>query len=152
MVKRCRDVRDLKKLGEILQFPQDQGNGEDGTELRLAGLFEAFDRAFRHANALGKFLLRDVLPDTQLAHPFGALAHHVLRDHQQKELAERVGVAEGTIKRFEKTGEAQFRTVLTIALVLRRLEDFTDLFKIPDVPASLYHPEPKKPRQRARKK
>ena len=70
----------------------------------------------------------------------------------QKELAERVGVAEGTIKRFEKTGEAQFRTVLTIALVLRRLEDFTELFKIPDVPASLYHPEPKKPRQRARKK
>ena len=70
----------------------------------------------------------------------------------QKELAERVGVAEGTIKRFEKTGEAQFRTVLAIALVLRRLEDFTDLFKIPDVPASLYHPEPKKPRQRARKK
>ena len=70
----------------------------------------------------------------------------------QKELAERVGVAEGTIKRFEKTGEAQFRTVLTIALVLRRLEDFIDLFKIPDVPASLYHPEPKKPRQRARKK
>ena len=70
----------------------------------------------------------------------------------QKELAQRVGVAEGTIKRFEKTGEAQFRTVLTIALVLRRLEDFTELFKIPDVPASLYHPEPKKPRQRARKK
>ena len=70
----------------------------------------------------------------------------------QKELAERVGVAEGTIKRFEKTGEAQFRTVLTIALVLRRLEDFTELFKIPDGPASLYHPEPKKPRQRARKK
>ena len=70
----------------------------------------------------------------------------------QKELAERVGVAECTIKRFEKTGEAQFRTVLTIALVLRRLEDFTELFKIPDVPASLYLPEPKKPRQRARKK
>ena len=70
----------------------------------------------------------------------------------QQELAERVGVAVGTIKRFEKTGEAQFRTVLTVALVLRRLEDFTDLFKIPDVPASLYHPEPKKPRQRARKK
>ena len=51
-----------------------------------------------------------------------------------------------------KAEKAQFRTVLTIALVLRRLEDFTDLFKIPDVPASLYHPEPKKPRQRARKK
>ena len=70
----------------------------------------------------------------------------------QQELAERVGVAVGTIKRFEKTGEAQFRTVLNIALVLRKLEDFTELFKIPDVPASLYHPEPKKLRQRARKK
>ena len=70
----------------------------------------------------------------------------------QKELAERVGVAEGTIKRLEKTGEAQFRIVLTVALVLRRLEDFTELFKLPDVPASLYHSEPKKSRQRARKK
>ena len=70
----------------------------------------------------------------------------------QKELAERVGVAEGTIKRFEHTGEIQFRTLLGIALVLGRLDDFADVFKISDVPASLYHPEPKKPRQRARKK
>ena len=70
----------------------------------------------------------------------------------QKELAERVGVAECTIKRFEKTGEAQFRTVLTIALVLGHLEDFTELFKAPDVPVSLYHPQPKTHRQRARKK
>ena len=70
----------------------------------------------------------------------------------QKELAERVGVAECTIKRFEKTGEAQFRTVLGIALILGRLEDFTELFKVSDVPASLYHPEQKTHRQRARKK
>jgi len=70
----------------------------------------------------------------------------------QKELAKRVGVAECTIKRFEKTGEAQFRTVLGIALVLGRLEDFTELFKVPNVPASLYHPEQKTHRQRARKK
>ena len=71
----------------------------------------------------------------------------------QKELAERVGVAECTIKRFEKTGEAQFRTVLTIALVLRKLEDFTELFEVSDVPASLYHSaQPKTHRQRARKK
>ena len=70
----------------------------------------------------------------------------------QKELAERVGVAEGTIKRFEHTGEIQFRTLLGIALVLGRLDDFADVFKISDVPKSLYHPEPKKPRQRARKR
>ena len=70
----------------------------------------------------------------------------------QKELAERVGVAEGTIKRFEREGEVQFRTLLGIALVLGRLGDVDGVFKIPDVPTSLYHPEPKPHRQRARKK
>ena len=70
----------------------------------------------------------------------------------QKELATRVGVAEGTIKRFEREGEIQFRTLLGIALVLGHLNDFADVFKTSDVPASLYHPEPKLPRQRARKK
>ena len=72
----------------------------------------------------------------------------------QKELAQRVGVAEGTIKRFEQTGEIQLRSLLAIALVLGRLDEFADIFKLPDVPTSLYKPE-KKPlesRQRARKK
>jgi len=72
----------------------------------------------------------------------------------QKELAQRVGVAEGTIKRFERTGEIQLRSLLAIALVLGRLDEFSDIFKLPDVPTSLYKPE-KKPlesRQRARKK
>ena len=72
----------------------------------------------------------------------------------QKELAQRAGVAEGTIKRFEHTGEIQLRALLGIALVLGRLDEFTDMFKLPDVPSSLYKPEkkPPKPRQRARKK
>ena len=72
----------------------------------------------------------------------------------QKELAQRVGVAEGTIKRFEQTGEIQLRSLLAIALVLGRLDEFADMFKLPDVPSSLYKPEkkPPKPRQRARKK
>ena len=72
----------------------------------------------------------------------------------QKELAHRVGVAEGTIKRFERTGEIQLRSLLAIALVLGRLDEFADMLKLPDVPTSLYKPE-KKPlesRQRARKK
>ena len=72
----------------------------------------------------------------------------------QKELAQRVGVAEGTIKRFEQTGEIQLRSLLGIALVLGRLDEFADMFKLPDVPTSLYKPE-KKPlesRRRARKK
>ena len=72
----------------------------------------------------------------------------------QKELAQRVGVAEGTIKRFERTGEIQLRSLLAIALVLGRLDEFANMLKLPDVPTSLYKPE-KKPlesRQRARKK
>ena len=72
----------------------------------------------------------------------------------QKELAQRVGVAEGTIKRFEHTGEIQLRSLLAIALVLGRLDEFADMFKFPDVPASLYKPEkrPLESRKRARKK
>ncbi len=72
----------------------------------------------------------------------------------QKELAYRVGVAEGTIKRFEQTGEIQLRSLLAIALVLGRLDEFADMLKLPDVPTSLYKPEkrPLSSRQRARKK
>ncbi len=70
----------------------------------------------------------------------------------QTELSELVGVAVGTIKHFEHIGEIQFRTLLEIALVLNRLEDFIDSFKMPDALVSLYHsPEPIS-RQRARKK
>jgi len=72
----------------------------------------------------------------------------------QKELAQRAGVSEGTIKKFEHTGEIQLRSLLAIALVLNRLDEFEEMFKLPDVPASLYKPEkkPLKSRQRARKK
>ena len=72
----------------------------------------------------------------------------------QKELARRAGVSEGTIKRFEHTGEIQLRSLLAIALVLNRLDEFEEMFKLPDVPTSLYKPEkkPLKSRQRARKK
>ena len=72
----------------------------------------------------------------------------------QKELAQRVGVAEGTIKRFERTGEIQLRSLLAIALVLGRLDEFANMLKLPDVPTSLYKPEkrPLSSRQRARKK
>jgi transcriptional regulator with XRE-family HTH domain len=70
----------------------------------------------------------------------------------QQELADRVGIAIGTVKRFEKCGEIQFNHLLRIALVLGRLEDFTDIFAPADVPVSLYKLKNEKPRQRARKK
>lgn len=69
----------------------------------------------------------------------------------QDELASRIGVSTGTIKRFEKTGEIQFHALAKIALVLDRLDDFDDLFKISDTPKSLYNLKETKQRQRARK-
>ena len=70
----------------------------------------------------------------------------------QQELAVKVGIAIGTVKRFEKSGEIQFNHLLRIALVLGRLEDFSDIFAPADVPDSLYELKSNKPRQRARKK
>ena len=70
----------------------------------------------------------------------------------QQELAGRVGIAIGTVKRFEKSGEIQFNHLLRIALVLGRLDEFSDIFAPTDVPGSLYELKNDKSRQRARKK
>ena len=70
----------------------------------------------------------------------------------QQELADKAGIAVGTVKRFEKTGEVQFNHLLRIALVLGKLDDFKPLFPADDVPASLYEFKAAKVRQRARKK
>ena len=70
----------------------------------------------------------------------------------QQELADKVGIAVGTVKRFEKSGEIQFNHLLRIALVLGGLEDFSSIFAADDVPASLYEFKAAKVRQRARKK
>ncbi len=70
----------------------------------------------------------------------------------QKELADRMGVSVGTIKRFERTGEIQFSSLLTLALVLGRLDDFDAVFTRPRTPASLFNLKEPPKRQRARKK
>ena len=70
----------------------------------------------------------------------------------QQELADKVGIAVGTVKRFEKSGEIQFNHLLRIAIILGRLEEFFDVFASADVPDSLYALKDIKPRQRARKK
>ena len=69
----------------------------------------------------------------------------------QQELADKVGIAVGTIKRFEKSGEIQFAHLLRIALTLGRLSEFENLFAEEDVPASLYNLKTVKVRQRARR-
>lgn len=70
----------------------------------------------------------------------------------QQELAKRVGIAIGTVKRFEKTGEIQFNHLLRLALVLGRLDEFKELFHAEDKPKSLFELEKPKIRQRARRK
>ena len=92
--------------------------------------------------------------DIMLAYAKRVRALRIQFEITQKELAQRVGVAEGTIKRFERTGDIQLRSLLSIALVLGRLDEFADMLKLPDVPTSLYKPEKKlwELRKRARKK
>ena len=47
----------------------------------------------------------------------------------QQELAERSGVSYGSIKRFETTGQISFESLLKLAQILNRLEDFDSIFK-----------------------
>lgn len=70
----------------------------------------------------------------------------------QVSLAERIGVAVGTVKRFEKTGEIQFNHLLRMALVLGRLTEFDELFGISPKPQSLFMLKEEKSRQRPRRK
>lgn len=47
----------------------------------------------------------------------------------QIELAERSGVSLGSLKRFERTGQISLESLLILAHVLNRLEDFDFVFK-----------------------
>lgn len=48
----------------------------------------------------------------------------------QQELAERSGVSLGSIKRFEQTGQIALESLLKLALILNRLEDFNSVFSL----------------------
>ena len=50
----------------------------------------------------------------------------------QKSLSERSGVSFGTLKKFERTGKISLESLLKLALVLECLEQFRDLFKLPN--------------------
>ena len=91
-------------------------------------------------------------PDVMQRTAQRAKALRLAQNITQQELADKVGIAVGTVKRFEKSGEIQFNHLLCIALVLGRLDDFKTLFAPDDVPASLYEFKAAKVRQRARKK
>ena len=91
-------------------------------------------------------------PDVMQRMAQRAKALRLAQNITQQELADKVGIAVGTVKRFEKSGEIQFNHLLRIALVLGRLEDFSSIFAVDDAPASLYDLKAEKVRQRARKK
>ena len=61
-----------------------------------------------------------------------ALRHKALRKQagfSQSELAQRSGVSLGSLKRFERTGQISFESLLQLADVLNRLNDFEALLQ-----------------------
>jgi transcriptional regulator with XRE-family HTH domain len=54
-----------------------------------------------------------------------------------KVMSERSGVSLGSIKRFETTGKISLESLLMIALVLNRLDDFEKLFHKDDAPKTI---------------
>lgn len=56
----------------------------------------------------------------------------------QQQLANKSGVSLGSLKRFESTGQISLESLLKIAMVLGRLDDFDQLFMPKDeLPATL---------------
>lgn len=61
-----------------------------------------------------------------------ASKHRSLRKKEglsQSELAERSGVSLGSIKRFERTGQISLASLLKLAHILNRLDDFNTLME-----------------------
>ena len=54
----------------------------------------------------------------------------------QQELAERSGLGVATVARLERSGQAQFSTILLVSAALGRLEDFAALLE-PPAPESM---------------
>jgi transcriptional regulator with XRE-family HTH domain len=69
-----------------------------------------------------------------------ALKVRVLRKqvgYSQADLATRSGVSLGSIKRFERTGQISFESLLKVAYLLGRLVDFDPVFKSKEVDKSI---------------
>ncbi|MCU4176429.1 helix-turn-helix domain-containing protein [Carboxylicivirga sp. N1Y90] len=61
-----------------------------------------------------------------------AKRHKALRKQlkiSQSDMAERSGVSLGSLKRFETTGQISLESLLKLAHLLNRLEDFTSVFQ-----------------------
>lgn len=52
------------------------------------------------------------------------------KKYTQQELAERANVSLASYKRFERTGQISFESLVQIAFVLGKLQDFESIFKM----------------------
>jgi HTH-type transcriptional regulator / antitoxin HipB len=58
-------------------------------------------------------------------------ALRLLKNWTRKTLAERAGVSVASLKRFETTGKASLKLIISIAYVLSRLDEINELFHQP---------------------
>ena len=81
-----------------------------------------------------------------------ARAKRLALNWSQKTLSQRSGVAYGTLKKFELTGQISLEALLKIALVLGEFEMFTRLFEIDldNLPNTLSELEEESTRKRGR--
>lgn len=61
-----------------------------------------------------------------------ARARRLDQNLTQQGLADRAGVSLSSLKRFERTGQVAWESLLKIAMALGALDDFRDLFKPPE--------------------
>lgn len=66
----------------------------------------------------------------QLADRFKAL--RLAAGYKRATLAQRAGVSEASLKRFESTGEISLKNLLSLSHALGRLREFDTLFHLPE--------------------
>ena len=101
---------------------------------------------------LQDYLYLRVAHDVMLDMGKRARALRLQQNVTQAELARRLGISAGTVKRFEKTGIIQFGTLLDIAQFFGRLDDFDKALLPSYKPVSLFDYKEPKVRKRASRK
>ncbi|WP_460273917.1 helix-turn-helix domain-containing protein [Celeribacter sp. ULVN23_4] len=90
--------------------------------------------------------------DTQTAVRDAMRQRRVAMGMTQAVLSERSGVSLGTLKRFERTGEISFASLLALAEALDALEGFLGLFPEPEIATLDDLEQREQPRKRASSK
>jgi transcriptional regulator with XRE-family HTH domain len=76
---------------------------------------------------MGKYSINKLPSDILISTAKNVAAQRKELNWTQKDLAERSGVSYGSIKRFEQCGQISFESLLKIAEVLGRLNEFETL-------------------------